>query len=313
MTALYAATHIHLSKQKDAMKNILSCAAAILSFTISTSGWAACLDPGASRVQLQVLGSGGPRASGGRASASYLVWIDGVGRILVDAGGGTKDPFHQTGANFDDIDLVALSHLHPDHSAELPALLWPDGGNTRVSGPTAGDAFPSIEQFLDTLFGNGGAFEILEPRVELDAITVDVTSAAPVEIYRDGDVLVRGIGVPHGSVPTIGYRVDVGGSSIAFASDQNGSNPSFAELAKDVDVLVVHFGGPENSTGMIAALHAKPSVWGQMGATANARQVLVSHLNIPSDEELETRLGFLRENYSGLVTVAEDLMCLEVR
>jgi hypothetical protein len=50
-----------------------------------------------------------------------------------------------------------------------------------------------------------------------------------------------------------------------------------------------------------------------MGATANARQVLVSHLNIPSDEELETRLGFLRENYSGSVIVAEDLMCLDVQ
>lgn len=295
------------------MKHTLSSAVAILCLTISTSGWAACPNPGDSRVQLQVLGSGGPRASGGRASASYLVWIDGVGRILVDAGGGSKKPFHQTGATFDDIDLVALSHLHPDHSAELPALLWPDGGNTRVAGPSAGNVFPSIEQFLDTLFGVGGAFEILEPRVQLEAITVDVTATEPVEIYRDGDVLVRGIGVPHGSVPTVGYRVDIGGSSIAFASDQNGSDPAFAELAKDVDVLVVHFGGPENSTGTIAALHAKPSVWGQMGAQANARQVLVSHLNIPSDAELQTRLGYLRQNYSGSVTVAEDLMCLEVK
>jgi ribonuclease BN (tRNA processing enzyme) len=113
-------------------------------------------------------------------------------------------------------------------------------------------------------------------------------------------------------VPTIGFRVDVGDASIAFASDQNGSNPAFTELAEDVDILVVHFGGPENSTGMIAALHAKPSVWGQMGASANAVQVLVSHLNIPSYAELETRLGYLRENYSGPVTVAQDLMCLDV-
>jgi ribonuclease BN (tRNA processing enzyme) len=287
------------------MKHILSCAAALLSFACLTDGWAACLSPDASRVQLQ-------GASGGRASASYLVWIDGVGRILVDAGGGTKTPFHQTGANFDDIDLVALSHLHPDHSAELPALLWPDGGNTRIAGPSAGDVFPSVDQFLDTLFGSGGAFEVLAPRMELETVTVDVTATEPVEVYRDGDVLVRGIGVPHGPVPTIGFRVDVGDASIAFASDQNGSNPAFTELAEDVDILVVHFGGPENSTGMIAALHAKPSVWGQMGASANAGQVLVSHLNIPSYAELETRLGYLRENYSGLVTVARDLMCLDV-
>jgi len=295
------------------MNYTLSYAAAVVGFAISTTGWAACPNPGESRLQLQVLGSGGPRASSGRASASYLLWIDGVGRILVDAGGGTKDPFHQTGANFDEIELVALSHLHPDHSAELPALLWPNGGSARVSGPTAGDVFPSIGQFLNGLFGADGIYQILTPRIELDSITIDVTNAAPVEIWRDGDTLVRGLGVPHGPVPTIGYRVDVGDHSIAFASDQNGSNPAFIDFAQGVDILVIHLGGPENSTGMIAALHAKPSVWGQMGAAANARQVLVSHISTPSPEELETRLGFVRANYDGVITVAEDLMCLEVQ
>jgi ribonuclease BN (tRNA processing enzyme) len=296
------------------MNHTLNFAAAILSFAIATEGWAACINaPGESRVQLQVLGAAGPRASRGSASASYLVWIDGVGRILIDAGGGTKVTFHQTGATFDDIDLVAISHLHPDHSAELPALLWPDGGSTRVAGPSAANVFPSIETFLEQLFGTGGAFEILAPRIELDAITVNASAAAPVEVWRDGDILVRGLGVPHGDVPTIGYRLDVGDASIAFASDQNGSNPAFIDLIEGVDVLVIHLGGPENSTGMIAALHAKPSVWGQMAADAGAGQVLVSHVSTPSPEELETRLGFLRETYSGPITVAEDLMCIDVQ
>mgnify|MGYP002634270369 CR=1 FL=1 len=41
--------------------------------------------------------------------------VDGVSRFMVDAGSGIKDQFHQTCANSDDIELVALSHLHPDH------------------------------------------------------------------------------------------------------------------------------------------------------------------------------------------------------
>ena len=52
--------------------------------------WAACGDTG---VSLQVLGSGGPFGAG-RASAGYLVWVDGVSRIMVDAGGGTFVRFH---------------------------------------------------------------------------------------------------------------------------------------------------------------------------------------------------------------------------
>ena len=74
-------------------------------------------------VALQVLGSGGPFGHG-RASSGYLVWVDGVARILVDAGGGTFTRFHEADAHIADLDVIALSHFHPDHSAEVPALLW---------------------------------------------------------------------------------------------------------------------------------------------------------------------------------------------
>jgi len=40
-------------------------------------------------VALQVLGSGGPIADDGRASSSYLIWVDGKSRVLIDAGGGS--------------------------------------------------------------------------------------------------------------------------------------------------------------------------------------------------------------------------------
>ena len=39
--------------------------------------------PPAEGVALQVLGSGGPIADDGRASSSYIVWIDGKSRVLM--------------------------------------------------------------------------------------------------------------------------------------------------------------------------------------------------------------------------------------
>jgi hypothetical protein len=39
-------------------------------------------------VAVQVLGSGGPRTNGDRASSSYLLWIGSQARVLVDMGGG---------------------------------------------------------------------------------------------------------------------------------------------------------------------------------------------------------------------------------
>ncbi len=70
------------------------CVSILVGLLLVTSGagpaWAACGDTG---VSLQVLGSGGPFGAG-RASAGYLVWVDGVSRIMVDAGGGTFARFH---------------------------------------------------------------------------------------------------------------------------------------------------------------------------------------------------------------------------
>jgi ribonuclease BN (tRNA processing enzyme) len=241
-----------------------------------------------------------------------MLWINGVGRILVDTGSGTKDQFYTSGANLNDIDLVAISHLHPDHSVELPGILWPRGGSFRVSGPSAVGPFPSIEVFLDRLFGPDGAFNMLADRTEFNVITVDVGSDEPSEVWRDGNVLIRGIGVPHGNVPTVGYRVDVGEHSVAFSSDQNGSNPAYTDLIQGVDVLVIHLGGSEDSAGQLANLHAKPSVWGQMATDAGARQVVVSHISNTSPDALESSLGYLRGNYDGPVVVAEDLMCVDI-
>ncbi len=80
---------------------------ALLLLTGSTTAGAECGDTG---VAVQILGSGGPFGTG-RASAGYIVWIDGVSRIMVDAGGGTFAHFHEAGASLTDLQLLALSHL----------------------------------------------------------------------------------------------------------------------------------------------------------------------------------------------------------
>jgi ribonuclease BN (tRNA processing enzyme) len=289
-------------------RTIRSVVVAALGFFLAVQpALAACGETG---VQLQILGSGGPGASAGRASAGYLVWIDGAGRILVDAGGGIKQRFHASGADLGDVGLLALSHFHPDHAAEVPALLWPQGAALRVAGPSGSSGFPALDDWLDGLFGPRGVFRVLAGRLELDAVTVDVTAGAPAEVWRDGDVRVSGIGVPHADVPAVGYRVDVGDASVAFSSDQNGSDPAFIEFVRDVDVLVVHLGRGEDATGRGAELHARPSVWGALAAEAGVGRVVASHVSTSSPQVLADSLAYLRAAYPGPITVGEDLLCV---
>src|ERR1700732_5453122 len=72
---------------------------------------------------VQILGSGGPAINRERASASYLLWVGGQARMLIDIGGGTYLRFGQSEAKLSDLALVGISHLHPDHVSDLPALL----------------------------------------------------------------------------------------------------------------------------------------------------------------------------------------------
>ena len=75
-------------------------------------------------VAVQILGSGGAAINGDRASSSYLLWIGVQAKILVDMGGGAFLRFGQAQAKLSDLSLVAISHLHPYHVSDLPALLW---------------------------------------------------------------------------------------------------------------------------------------------------------------------------------------------
>lgn len=75
------------------------------------------------QIQLHVLGSGGPELDDGRASSSYLVSQGGQARYLLDAGSGVSLRFGESEAKFEHLEAIFLSHLHTDHSADLPAFV----------------------------------------------------------------------------------------------------------------------------------------------------------------------------------------------
>lgn len=284
----------------------------------SPYAWAKCDSP----VALQILGSGGPFGVG-RASSGYIVWIDGVSRIMVDAGGGTFAQFHKADAQVSDVRLFAVSHFHPDHSSEIPALLWPEASTAHMAGPSGNDGYPSLDEFLDGLFGAPDAvFRVLGQRLNLSTTTVNVLAGQSVEVFSDEQIRVRGIGVPHGDVPTVGYRVDVGDASVGFSSDQNGTNPAYTALVRGVDLLIVHFAASETPVGRTAALHARPSVWGQMASDVQAGGVVLSHLSESkpghsrhgshSGSDLDGSVAHFRSRYDGPLMIAEDLMCIAI-
>lgn len=283
---------------------------------------AACRTHG---VAVQVLGSGGPVAADARAGSGYLVWIDGRARVLVDAGGGVFLRFGESGARLEDLDLIAITHLHADHVADLPALVKSGFFSARtrrltISGPDGGGEFPALTGFLRAEFDSGhGAFRYLSGALdgsdglfELVPVEVPVAARKPTIAAHADDFTVEAIGVPHGPVPALGYRVDVRGLRIVFSGDQNGSEPAFWNMARDADLLVMAHAVPEDADPVARRLHAVPSVIGGNAARSKVRHLVLSHLMARSLNVLDANLAIMRRDYSGPIDVARDLVCYPV-
>jgi ribonuclease BN (tRNA processing enzyme) len=285
-------------------------------------------------VAVQILGSGGPVVNRDRASTSYLLWVGAQAKILVDMGGGAFLRFGQAQAKLNDLSMVAISHLHPDHVSDLPALLWVSQLIRKdplpIFGPSGNDVAPNFSTFLSRLFDQKkGAFPLLgptlggtrfplsEPRrsqqgdfgggVRLNVRVVDVTTAEPSTIFDQEGVTVTALGIPHGHLPTLAYRVHARDVSVVFSSDQTGTNPKFMEFAKGANVLIMHL---MVGTGASSPLHASPSVVGQVARDAGVGRLIVSHIG---QFDLEPALAELKKFYSGPLTIGADLQCTAVQ
>ena len=274
---------------------------------------------------LQVLGSGGPIADDGRASSGYLVWIDGRSRILVDAGGGVFLRFGEAGASFEDLEHIAISHFHTDHSTDLVALLKSGYFSNRsnalsISGPMTGGDYPGTDNYLERLLAqDNGVYAYLDGYldgsdglIELNPIEVDpgLTKATRVFSNPLTDIEIFALGVPHGPVPALAYRVRIGQKSIVFSGDQNGNSDAFIDFARDTDVLVMHMPVPENIGGVARKLHAPPSVIGKIAAGTGADSLVLSHFMSRSLANMEENLDQIRSRYSGTLISAYDLACI---
>lgn len=310
----------------------LAIAAGALTLAVEASAQATC---SSEPLAVQVLGSGGPHAGGTRASTGYLVWRAGRAVVMVDVGGGTFLRFGEAGARLQDLSLLAISHLHPDHVSDLPALLWLSEQARqqplKIAGPSGGGAFPSFDAFLRRLFdGGSGAFPILAGTlgqsgqgVRLAPVVVDANAATAQEVLSDSGLAVTAIGVPHGNVPSVAYRVQVGDRSIVFGSDQNGSDAKFSAFAAGADVLVMHLGLTQQAPPPIAQVHARPATVGQVARTAQAKRLVLSHFIKPpstvqtaawfSLSDLDQAVGEVRKHFAGPIDTAVDLQCIPIR
>jgi ribonuclease BN (tRNA processing enzyme) len=270
-------------------------------------------------LTLVVLGSGGPRPFG-RAGSSYIVEINGSPRILVDAGPGAFLRIGEMKIGLDQVDTVLLTHLHIDHSGDLPGFLKARTLTARASairfnvfGPAGGGMFPSTTRFLNLLFEKGGAWEYQKTfgaDEEIRGVDLPVDLKAPGrQIIDTNGLRVTAIATHHDDCPSVAYRIDYGNESIAFSGDMDASAaPNLVRLAKGCSLLVFHCPvlDPPNSPPQLYSFHTPPRRIGEAARDAGARRLLLSHIAPDIEAASQTVLKSIRASYPGPVSFAQD-------
>jgi len=116
---------------------------------------------------------------------------------------------------------------------------------------------------------------------------------------------VTALGIPHGNIPALAYRVQTRNVSIVFSTDQTGTNSRFIEFAQGANVVVMHFATAASDD----PFHASPAVVGRVARDAGVKRLILSHIG---QFDLEPAIAELKKFYTGPLTIGADLQCTSV-
>jgi ribonuclease BN (tRNA processing enzyme) len=251
-------------------------------------------------MDLIILGSGTGVPSLRRGSPAYAV--QAAGRLLLlDLGSGACRALLRHDLNFSQVDLIALTHLHPDHIGDLVPFLFASHyslGYTRTE-PFWLLAARGFQDFHKRLKGAFGSW------VEAPAGLLRLR-----ELNPEGPDRFAWEGLTLHSAPvnhiqgSLAYRVEAGGRTLVYSGDTDVSD-SLVELARGADLLILECAKPTKVPG-----HLTPEEAGRMAARAGVPRLVLTHFYPPCDEVDVVALA--AQEFSGEIIRAEDDLRLAV-
>ena len=286
-----------------------------------------------SGTQLQVLGSGGPGHHDHRAGSAYLVWINGKSRVLVNAGNGSSLRFQESGAHFEQLDVIALSRLHADHTAGLPGIVGAarTGNRSRalpVFGPDGSKTMPSTVAFVRALFDQRRGVwrelgSVLSPlgtkgfKLQPHDIRTVIKGGKPElvkaqkanPVFSNGALRLSAAAGIFANTPVLAWRVRTSNGSIVFVS--NTPDAGLQKFAKGADILVAHIAANgAGDSGRIRA--ATPEEIGRLAAASAIKHLVLAHRMDPGGDKEKAAVQIIEKSFGGKISLAEDLACYSV-
>ena len=147
-------------------------------------------------------------------------------RILVDTGPDLREQL--LAADVADLDAVIWTHDHADHCHGIDDLRQVFHARREPVRGLAREATLDslVARFGYAFRGSGGYPPTVAGELLPDVLTI-------------GDIAIRVVDQPHGSITSAGLRFDTGRGSIVYATDCNILTEDMQKLYEDADVLVI--------------------------------------------------------------------------
>lgn len=245
-------------------------------------------------MRVTVLGCWAPFPRAGGACSGYLLQ-DGGANILLDAGHGTFSRLRSF-VHYADIRAAVITHLHPDHCADLPCLKHATRSALREKLRTG-----RVQVFMPA--GPRPAFEELtegaEPFFEIVPIETlpeeEVPPGVRVKSARIGPLNLFFLPVKH-SLPA--YAVGVEGSGYLVYSGDAAFAEELAAFAEGAGIFLCEASGLDKDEEVFRDVHMTARQAGELASRAKVKELIITHFFPEYDQNelyLQARSGYGRE------------------
>lgn len=252
--------------------------------------------------KITILGSGTFIPELKRNCSSYLLEVDNH-KIMFDFGRGTIDQLLKLKINLQDLDNIFISHMHSDHSSELASFvsyILDNPKNKKLKSICKIYGPKGIKKDLIKLFNvfhlsNHKNLHKIQINELLDNQSIELNNTS-----------IKSFKVNHAkNLNCIAFRIKIGNKIICYSGDSTYCE-GLKKACRNTDLAIVESTLPK-SPGMDSHLDGKEL--GKLADEENIHKLIITHV---ANSYLSKVLGDVKTYYSGLVSIAKDLMEVKI-
>lgn len=183
-------------------------------------------------MRVQFVGCGDAFGSGGRFNTCFHVETPG-GNFLIDCGASSLISMKKLGIDRNAIDLIVLTHFHPDHFGGVPFFILDAQLVARRTRPLTIAGPPGLPDWYDRLFAASFPgdrklpFELIFREVEIGAPNrVQSVAIIPFHVRHDDK-----------AGPCLAYRIELHGKVICYSGDTEWTD-ALLDAARGADLFI---------------------------------------------------------------------------